>query len=653
MPDTSTILSLPYILPAQAQKHVTHNEALRQLDVIVQLAVTARHLAVPPANPARGDRYIVAAGASGDWAEKSRHIALFDGGVWQFFAPVAGWTAWIAAESALANYNGSFWVTQADAPQRFSQIGVSGEADVTNRLSVSSPATLFSHAGAGHQLKLNKATVTDTASLLFQTGFSGRAEMGTAGHDDFAIKVSADGSAFVTGLSIAGASGQITLPAALRLGGQVSDPVNLSNGMIWLNTTTGEVKVRSNGSSVVIASVTGITNSQLANMPAATFKGREAGIGAPQDLTAAQTAALLPVVTSGARGLAPASGGGSANFLRADGQWAAPPTASLPALGITATPAQINPLGTAFDNAFLGAGATGNLANGANDFGNNARWMAAQTFNGVTLTRVGMGIDTDGRPYVDYSLFGTASPTWAIPIYVQQNSVTPAVAAQVFTTSVHAQIIAGTPPTDLNTGVRVEMRGQNASGVETEAYFTDVTRPTAQTLRSLTSTLANAATTQITCGVTLRVQSGVSVDFTVRIKGLQFDRGPSRLAYPFRALSAAEARTAIGLPWQFTSAEQTITNGAVLTVAHGLNGNPRAFNATMICTSADNGYALGAEIEVPFFCDGGVAYGAVVSETPTHITVRTAAAGIRHMNTSGAMITLANASWKYIVRASL
>ena len=65
MPDTSTILSLPYILPAQAQKHVTHNEALRQLDVIVQLAVTARNLSVPPATPVQGDRYIVAAGASG------------------------------------------------------------------------------------------------------------------------------------------------------------------------------------------------------------------------------------------------------------------------------------------------------------------------------------------------------------------------------------------------------------------------------------------------------------------------------------------------------------------------------------------------------------------------------------------------------------
>ena len=32
MSETSAILSLPYLMPAQAQKHVTHNEALRILD---------------------------------------------------------------------------------------------------------------------------------------------------------------------------------------------------------------------------------------------------------------------------------------------------------------------------------------------------------------------------------------------------------------------------------------------------------------------------------------------------------------------------------------------------------------------------------------------------------------------------------------------
>lgn len=57
--------------------------------------------------------------------------------------------------------------------------------------------------------------------------------------------------------------------------------------------------------------------------------GRISGAGGdPEELTGTQVTALLDAVTSGAKGLAPASGGGTTNFLRADGTWAAPPGAS-------------------------------------------------------------------------------------------------------------------------------------------------------------------------------------------------------------------------------------------------------------------------------------------------------------------------------------
>ena len=65
-------------------------------------------------------------------------------------------------------------------------LGVNAVADEVNRLAVASEASLFSHDGAGHQVKVNKAAAGDTASLLFQTGWSGRAEMGTTGSDAFA-----------------------------------------------------------------------------------------------------------------------------------------------------------------------------------------------------------------------------------------------------------------------------------------------------------------------------------------------------------------------------------------------------------------------------------------------------------------------------------
>ena len=67
-------LNLPYLLAAQSQKHVTHNEALRALDSLVQLSVLDRDLAAPPSAPAEGDRYIGAAGSRGAWAGKTANI---------------------------------------------------------------------------------------------------------------------------------------------------------------------------------------------------------------------------------------------------------------------------------------------------------------------------------------------------------------------------------------------------------------------------------------------------------------------------------------------------------------------------------------------------------------------------------------------------
>ena len=82
MSDTTSNLLLPYILAAQAQKHVTHNEALRLLDGLVQLAVLARDLTAPPASPSEGDRYIVASGSTGDWSGWDLNVALWTDGAW-------------------------------------------------------------------------------------------------------------------------------------------------------------------------------------------------------------------------------------------------------------------------------------------------------------------------------------------------------------------------------------------------------------------------------------------------------------------------------------------------------------------------------------------------------------------------------------------
>ncbi len=222
MPDQTTILSLPLILPSQAQKHVTVNEALRLLDVVVQLSVQDRTRTAPPASPAIGARHIVAAGAAGAWSGQAGRVALWEGAAWAFIAPLTGWRAYVEAEEALATFDGAAWATLADGALELGQLGISATPDATNRLAVSSPAILLNHAGAGHQVKINKAAEANTASLLYQSGFSGRAEMGLAGTDDFSVKVSADGSSFVTALQINRTSGQVALPAGAAVSGLIT-----------------------------------------------------------------------------------------------------------------------------------------------------------------------------------------------------------------------------------------------------------------------------------------------------------------------------------------------------------------------------------------------------------------------------------------------
>lgn len=188
-------LDLPYIMPSQAQKHVTHNEAIRALDAVVQLAVLDRDLTAPPVSPADGDRYIVGAAATGDWSGKSGQIAAFQDGAWAFYEPTDGWLAWVLDEDRLVAWEGAAWMVAAvRSVNPIALVGVNATADAANRLSINAPATLLNHEGAGHQLKINKAAAGDTASLLYQTGFSGRTEMGLAGDDDFHLKVSADGT---------------------------------------------------------------------------------------------------------------------------------------------------------------------------------------------------------------------------------------------------------------------------------------------------------------------------------------------------------------------------------------------------------------------------------------------------------------------------
>ena len=217
-------LKMPYLAAAQAQKHVTHNEALRMLDAIVQLSVVDRDLAEPPAEPGDGHRFIVADNATGDWAGRDGQVAAWQDGAYMYYQPESGWIAWLEDEDKLIVWDGAEWtdVTTAGSSNGGGGgstsvnptplVGVNATADTNNRLSVSSGGTLFNHDGADHRQVINKANSADTASQIYQTGFSGRAEIGLTGNDDLHVKVSTDGATWHDGMIVDGQTGAVTLP---------------------------------------------------------------------------------------------------------------------------------------------------------------------------------------------------------------------------------------------------------------------------------------------------------------------------------------------------------------------------------------------------------------------------------------------------------
>ncbi|WP_136444162.1 DUF2793 domain-containing protein [Pacificoceanicola onchidii] len=219
--DTSARLSLPYLMPAQAQKHVTHNAALERLDIVVQLTIEEFDASAPPVTPVAGGVWALGLAPSGAWDGHGGDLAAWIDDTWIFVTPVEGWIATDKPGGGLRLYAGGIWSALSTGGggggggtpsfDNLDGIGIGTTHDTTNRLSVVADASLLSHDGTGHQMKINKASATDTASLLFQTNWSGRAEMGTTGSDNFAVKVSADGTAWTEAMVIDGANGNIGL----------------------------------------------------------------------------------------------------------------------------------------------------------------------------------------------------------------------------------------------------------------------------------------------------------------------------------------------------------------------------------------------------------------------------------------------------------
>ena len=289
--EETTNLKLPLLVPNQSQKEITHNEALVILDNLVNNGVKDKDLTIPPENPSQNDLYIVGVGASGEWEGKDNQLAFYDNG-WRFCQARQGTKYWVNDENCIYVFNSTSWTkfssgsggtvgggeggesgdntsgatalsqlddvslnsisqddilkfsngvfTNSKELNNLTGLGINCEFDEDNKLMVKSDYVLFDNNGGDSKIKANKSTTTQTASHLFQNNYSGRAEFGLIGNDDFSLKVSSDGSEWKEAFVVDKATGNVDFKGEITNNGKNISTTNSNwiNSYLVLSTAT-------------------------------------------------------------------------------------------------------------------------------------------------------------------------------------------------------------------------------------------------------------------------------------------------------------------------------------------------------------------------------------------------------------------------------
>lgn len=187
MSETSQ-LGLPLLQPAQAQKHVTVNEALVKLDGLTQLTLSAVGVTTPPLAAVDGEAYGVGIGAVNEWAGRGGEIAIRSNGGWVFSTPQAGWRAYVADEAKAAVHDGTGWVNSALA---ISPNGAVSAFEVVE----------FDHVFGAETVSVTSVPIPQYAMVFAVTGRVKTAITGTV--TSFDVGVSGFNNRYGSGLGLA------------------------------------------------------------------------------------------------------------------------------------------------------------------------------------------------------------------------------------------------------------------------------------------------------------------------------------------------------------------------------------------------------------------------------------------------------------------
>ncbi len=232
-----------------------------------------------------------------------------------------------AAEDGALVWDRATARVQVSSGGAFVDVGTGGGGGATNLGYVAGTRTVTSDTGADAVLPLATTAEAGLMAAADKTKLDGIATGATVNATDAALRDRATHTGTQDWSTITGTPATYAPAAHTHPQSEVTNLVSDLAGKAASVHTHPQSDITNLVSDLAGKAATSHTHAvgDIASVATARLLGRTtAGTGVAEALTGTQATALLDAVTSSAKGLAPASGGGTTNFLRADGTWAAP-----------------------------------------------------------------------------------------------------------------------------------------------------------------------------------------------------------------------------------------------------------------------------------------------------------------------------------------
>ncbi|APG63233.1 hypothetical protein LPB140_11050 [Sphingorhabdus lutea] len=104
---------LPLLVQGQAQKEISHNEALLLIDILLNPVVEKKldnpALLIGEQAPIFGNCYLIGETPTGIWANYANYLAVYFENGWRYIAPKINLRIWSKHQNKMLRYDGNIW----------------------------------------------------------------------------------------------------------------------------------------------------------------------------------------------------------------------------------------------------------------------------------------------------------------------------------------------------------------------------------------------------------------------------------------------------------------------------------------------------------------------------------------------------------------